>query len=250
MLTIPPIGLTAPKSSADPPDVIFGANLDAWFDSALGITTANGTGVDRVIQWDCQVAARDGRGADNVNRPEYIAVGAGGTPTVRGDIGVSNRCNLLTTGVALPQRQDQTVYALVRPTADVGLKSLTYGSVGFYVHGDNGGTVEYPGIFRIAWYTPAQADVTAYAVIRWSARNAVQAANVSVDVVGELATAAFVWDVAGNWTWCLGRDVAAQGFHGDLKEYFFVNQYVIDADAEHAQVLDYFKAKYPTLVSY
>ena len=231
MFTMPAMNFL--RGGADAPDEIFGASLTSWFDSRFGVTLD----VLEVDEWANQATGPDAVQDGAANRPEYIASGAGGTPDV--DFPVAPLAGRLAFTAAIAA--EFTVYVFMNATGAVVKNLLWDGSRGLY---PGGLTLNNPSIFNGSWFTSTDTN-NGWHLTRFSVRISGSGdGSIAVDDSAEqLFTLAAI--PTGSW-----NNIArpSQELQGLVKQILVVDEYVNDADPRNAQVADYFKDVYPSLV--
>lgn len=240
--------------AAPDPAAIFGANLTAWYDSSAGITPL-GSSPDRVARWDEQ--SGNGRWATNTtpstnNSPQYIAVDVDGTPSVwfaPGE-GLTTRALLFSAGFVVSPAQTCYAFVDLPPASIAGLIWSGGGNAGFFTYRGNTAGTRTPGVFNGTFSAWVGTDPTSgWVLIRFGGNNVGPIRLLNLDADVEQSFAASWPGTSPAWT-RISRSDSSQHFFGKIKQLVFTDTLVTDADAEHAAMLAYIKARYPTLVTY
>jgi len=244
---MPPVFGGAPA----PPDpiAIFGANLVAWWDAAVGVTIP----VTEVTNW----ADQSGNANTLVNAalggPQYVASDVDGTPSIFFNPALGSKGFNFTT--AVPVGTLTTCWMFGKMSDTLNLKGLLWsqtGDAGFFAHSFSGATVKRPGVFDSAvWYTPAGPNRIGWDLFRMGGEDAAtDRRSVKVNNDAE-QTANNPWsNVGANWANLSRTTGSTQPIQGHVKQVVLVSQFVLDANIQNQQMLDYIKFRYPTLVTY
>jgi hypothetical protein len=152
----------------------------------------------------------------------------------------------------LPIRTDQSIWAFFQCPAGYSSlsKNLIHSSNSskfIYGHGSTDGfnTVERPGM---NFFVPGSGTEYGWVAVRW---NGVSGTTqyVAKDT-GPQASASGWAGLFGTWNHVLGTSGGSTQFHGSVKDLLLVNGVYLDGSTEHTKMLDYFKGRYPSLVSW
>jgi hypothetical protein len=241
MFTYPTTQIAPGSSGASMPDEIFGSNLVTWFDARVGVTFVDNGGQDEVTDWVNQGTGGDASTNTVGQRPDYTASGSDGTPEVNFGPALMS----LAYGDTVPD--PCTCWVLMNATS-TALGNLLWSNSNWsmWPQGLSTGQISF---YNGGWFN-ATRNNSFWAVTRFSVRdNGVGSSRVTVDDEAESALT-LNWTPGAN-TWAqISRPYGGQSLDGVVKQILVTDTFVVDADSEHQDVLDYFKDVYPTLVTY
>lgn len=245
------------RGGAADPTQIFGANLMAWYDASVGVTSDGGV-PDRITQWNEQSPAANFASEAAPNGPKYIVADTDGTPSVWFDPAENSASPArprLLFNAGLLITPETTVYAFVNIPATVTNPKIVITGTGsavaqLGVSAFSGVNVDRPGITENSiWFVPAGASLSGWALVRFGGSNANTLRSIARNADAQ-NTAAGSWiGTSPNWA-SMSAPANNRHLSSSVKQIIITNTFVQDADAVHQQVLDYIKARYPTLVTY
>jgi hypothetical protein len=224
------------------PSQILGASLTDWFDASEGVTLVS----TRVSGWSNQATGGDATQTTDGNRPTYIASGADGTP----ELDFPRLADGFSYTDSVPD--ELTCWILINSPSTVAgclLVAEAHASV-LSLWPQGWPTTARPYIYDGSWHDPGTVSNVGWHVIRFSVRDTgTGTSSMAVDDNAQ-DSASYNWVPSGaNWTY-LSRIEQDHSLYGEVKQIVIANQFLDDADAEHGEMLAYFKDRYPTLVTY
>ena len=227
-------GLGSTGAATDPLD-IFGADLELWLDAAVDVTD-----VDYITEWGNQ-----GTGQASITNATtgatYVASQGDGTPSADFSGGDSF---YYTDAI----NDAFTVYMFADATTANLIRCLMWSNTGSLLSLWHTGYQVGPAIYRGSW-SESGFDPQGWHVCRWTLNNSGAAdSSIALDDGAE-AVYSLNWTSGQSWQY-LSRGGSNQGLIAQVKHIMLIKGAINDADPRHQQMLDYFKLRHPTLVSY
>jgi hypothetical protein len=224
----------------DTPATILGASLTDWFDARAGVT-----GTAEVTNWANQGSGGDASQATAGKYPK-LQTGADGTAEITFPDNISgfdytdSIHDELTAWILVYTPPSTQLYCLLIDESN----SDSIWTSGFF--GDKNAQ-----IFDGSWHHQSTVENDGWHVMRFSVRDSgTGLSSLAVDDNAEDTSAVSWIQTAKTWT-----EISRTGYTHALedslvKQFIIADQFYDDSDSEHDEILAYFKALYPSLVTY